>query len=476
MNSRQLKKCSHCQSEISPDDAYCPECGSPVSASVQNSEAPQQASDINFCIHCGDALTADDPFCPGCGQPTTISSEVSEPAETIKPIAAPAQPPAAPASPVAPPVKIKVLHCPDCNMPLIPGSVSCTKCGKKFSKPIPKVVDDTKPQPKGKLQDPVLEGTEYHCPACKEVLKTGAVQCTGCGTSFAHPVPSYKIPLQEAERMRREDENQRREEAARVRAVEVQERAEALARAKASLGETAAQVKAVAHGSIRDAAGSPQVRQKSPLIFLFVLIAVGGGIAAIINSSRSHTNLLPADTSQSQPSGSVADLMAQGESYYEQGRYADAINSYQAAQQTTPPPDVQAELSRRISINQQMLKPSPSFTIAGKWQFVGETYCLNSDGTGYRDTMRDQTAPDGGNVKLKRTTFPLQWSIQGSRLRILMYTQAEGIDHYAINPKFIPLVVDYNYKFDSNGNLELGSVDDPLGGYTDCQPLGNADR
>lgn len=355
MNSRQSKKCPHCQSEISPDDAFCPECGSPVSASIQNSEVPQQASDIKFCIHCGDALTADDAFCPGCGQPTTIPSEVSESVETIGPVAAPAQPPAAPASPVAPPVKIKVLHCPDCNMPLIPGSVSCTKCGKKFSKPIPKVVDDTKPRPQGKLQDPVLKGEHYHCPNCKNVLKTGAVQCTDCGVSFAQPVPSYKIPLQEAERMRREDENQRREEAARVRAVEVQERAEALARAKVSLGETAAQVKVVAHGSIRDAAGSPQVRQKSLLIFLFVVIAVGGGIAAIINSSRSHTNLLPADTSQSQLSASVADLTAQGQNYYDQGKYSDAISSYQAALNTNPPSDIQDDLTRRIRINQQML-------------------------------------------------------------------------------------------------------------------------
>ena len=37
--------------------------------------------------------------------------------------------------------KVKVLYCSECNTPLIPGSTSCIKCKKQFSKPTPKIME-----------------------------------------------------------------------------------------------------------------------------------------------------------------------------------------------------------------------------------------------------------------------------------------------------------------------------------------------
>ena len=123
--------------------------------------------------------------------------------------------------------KIKVFHCPDCNMPLVPGDTSCLKCGKKFSKPIPKVADASKIADASQVQttyrDPILEGTQYHCPQCQDTLEAGSSQCGNCGTQFIHPVPAYKMSYQEAERLKREEEVRRRAEAT-LRQKEEQER------------------------------------------------------------------------------------------------------------------------------------------------------------------------------------------------------------------------------------------------------------
>ena len=41
----------------------------------------------------------------------------------------------------------RILRCPDCNTPLIPGSSSCIKCNKQFSKPIPKIAEPEPAEP-----------------------------------------------------------------------------------------------------------------------------------------------------------------------------------------------------------------------------------------------------------------------------------------------------------------------------------------
>ena len=41
----------------------------------------------------------------------------------------------------------RVVRCPDCNMPLIPGSMSCIKCNKQFSEPIPKIAEPEPAEP-----------------------------------------------------------------------------------------------------------------------------------------------------------------------------------------------------------------------------------------------------------------------------------------------------------------------------------------
>ena len=41
----------------------------------------------------------------------------------------------------------RVLRCPDCNTPLIPGSMSCIKCKKQFSEPIPKIAEPEPAEP-----------------------------------------------------------------------------------------------------------------------------------------------------------------------------------------------------------------------------------------------------------------------------------------------------------------------------------------
>lgn len=58
--------------------------------------------------------------------------------------------------------KFKVFHCPDCNMPLVPGDTSCLKCGKQFDRPIPKAVADV-PEPSTEVR-PVNQAVSPQAP------------------------------------------------------------------------------------------------------------------------------------------------------------------------------------------------------------------------------------------------------------------------------------------------------------------------
>ncbi len=122
---------------------------------------------------------------------------------------------------------IRVFHCPDCKMPLMPGDVSCLKCGKRFAQPIPKVEVAPQIKAQAEFQDPVLTGTEYLCPKCQVVLEPGLTQCSGCAVPFAYPVPVYKMPLREAEQLKREQEQAKREQEKIEREEAARQKAEA---------------------------------------------------------------------------------------------------------------------------------------------------------------------------------------------------------------------------------------------------------
>lgn len=112
-------------------------------------------------------------------------------------------------------------------MPLMPGDVSCLKCGKRFAQPIPKVVLAPEIKAQAEFQEPVLAGTEYLCPKCQAILEPGSTQCSGCAVPFAYPVPVYKMSFREAEQLKREQEQAKREQEKLEREEAARQKAEA---------------------------------------------------------------------------------------------------------------------------------------------------------------------------------------------------------------------------------------------------------
>jgi hypothetical protein len=50
-----MKKCSHCNHDVSSNDSYCPSCGGKCT------------SDVKYCVKCGNRCTSDAMYCASCG-------------------------------------------------------------------------------------------------------------------------------------------------------------------------------------------------------------------------------------------------------------------------------------------------------------------------------------------------------------------------------------------------------------------------
>lgn len=58
LNRGAILQCPSCQAKLTPDQKFCPSCGTPNSAA--------KAQERN-CTSCGEALKPEQKFCPSCG-------------------------------------------------------------------------------------------------------------------------------------------------------------------------------------------------------------------------------------------------------------------------------------------------------------------------------------------------------------------------------------------------------------------------
>lgn len=65
-------RCANCQTELSPGERFCGNCGRPVQAVV----TPTPLSDTRTCPGCGAVNNAAQRFCGSCGQPLSTPSPV----------------------------------------------------------------------------------------------------------------------------------------------------------------------------------------------------------------------------------------------------------------------------------------------------------------------------------------------------------------------------------------------------------------
>lgn len=85
------RHCGHCGQELSPEDQFCRNCGTPVQQPARGTtpetavpEGPPppstQGAWQRHCTNCGQELSPNAKFCPNCGTPSQAPSRLPPPA------------------------------------------------------------------------------------------------------------------------------------------------------------------------------------------------------------------------------------------------------------------------------------------------------------------------------------------------------------------------------------------------------------
>ena len=116
--------CSECDNAISPEDAFCKNCGVVLAKDVAS----------YYCSNCSNDVASDDTFCKSCGN-ALEEEEATNPS------------------------------CSQCDQEIVPGDSFCRGCGHA-------------------LTAPIEEPTTPSCSKCGKAITPDNAFCTGCGNAF----------------------------------------------------------------------------------------------------------------------------------------------------------------------------------------------------------------------------------------------------------------------------------------------------
>lgn len=112
--------CASCGKRISPDSAFCPQCGTPVKKEEkpepEAAAAPTVVPATIVCERCSASIAADAVFCPECGFKIGGSDPEADSAPDVAPAAA--EPTCA---------------CPGCGATVLSDAVFCLECGARIA-------------------------------------------------------------------------------------------------------------------------------------------------------------------------------------------------------------------------------------------------------------------------------------------------------------------------------------------------------
>lgn len=209
------RDCPHCSAPLDDGAAVCPSCGRSVVADPAEAPTADGAPDIAEGVAETAGVAEEVPEAAPEQAPDMAPEEAlgEEGAETL--VSAPDAAPEGAADPEirfdthedpnfeaepseldevrpgdgttpAPAARYVVFRCERCQMPLVPGTSACLRCGLQRAKPVPNIPVHASPQ------SPLLRQGEYHCPECQAVLAPQSNLCTNCGAEFVAAVPPVR--------------------------------------------------------------------------------------------------------------------------------------------------------------------------------------------------------------------------------------------------------------------------------------------
>lgn len=154
-------ECPTCRAQVTPDDGYCPNCGSPIDLSAApaapTGNAPAAASAGVKCTVCGTQNKPGEEYCVNCG--VVLAATAAQPASGAG--TASAQ---------------QAVKCTVCGSDIPAGEEYCPTCGA------PRSASTALPSPDGAGQQ---AAGPTNCPNCGAPLRPGARFCRECGERFS---------------------------------------------------------------------------------------------------------------------------------------------------------------------------------------------------------------------------------------------------------------------------------------------------
>lgn len=182
------RECPHCSAPLEDGDTLCPSCGRSVAPAPEEARAAEGSTESPAPVM-GGAPEASGPAPEEAAGAAPAPDLAQAPEPEIRFDAPEEDPrfdsdaPGDAAATPAPPSRYVVFRCERCQMPLVPGTSACLRCGLPRAQTVPKIPVHAS------LQAPLLRQGQYHCPECQAVLAPQSNLCTNCGAEFVSAVP-----------------------------------------------------------------------------------------------------------------------------------------------------------------------------------------------------------------------------------------------------------------------------------------------